>query len=293
MEVVRLKAEFLRLLKEDEEFRYAVAGLLGFREILDAIRSLQEQVAHNTEAIRALQEQVAHNTEAIRSLQEQVAHNTEAIRALQEQVARNTEAIRALQEQVAHNTEAIRALQEQVAEHSKAIRALQEQVAEHSKAIRALQEQVRSLQEQVARHSEVIERHSARIEELTRSIQALGARWGILAEKSFREAMKGVIERFFGGEVRRWTYHDSEGFVFGHPSTIEVDLLITDREHMLMEVKSSISRADVFELWRIGQLYEKLTGVRPRLAIISPFVRPEARKAAEELGIEVYTSLGL
>ena len=105
--------------------------------------------------------------------------------------------------------------------------------------------------------------------------------------------MKGVVERFFGGEVRRWTYYDSEGFVFGYPSTIEVDLLITDREHMLVEVKASISRADVFELWRIGQLYEKLTGVKPRLAIISPFVRSEARKAAEDLGIEVYTSLSL
>jgi len=34
MEAAQLKAEFLRLLKEDEEFRYAVAGLLGFREQL-------------------------------------------------------------------------------------------------------------------------------------------------------------------------------------------------------------------------------------------------------------------
>ncbi len=33
--------------------------------LLDAIRSLQEQVAHNTEAIRALQEQVARHSEVI------------------------------------------------------------------------------------------------------------------------------------------------------------------------------------------------------------------------------------
>ena len=85
-----------------------------------------------------------------------------------------------------------------------AIRSLQEQVAHNTEAIRALQEQV-------ARHSEVIERHSAGIEELARSIQALGARWGILAEESFKEAIKGVVERFFGRKVRRWTYYDSEG----------------------------------------------------------------------------------
>ena len=29
-----LKSELLRLLKEDEEFRYAVAGLIGLEEIL-------------------------------------------------------------------------------------------------------------------------------------------------------------------------------------------------------------------------------------------------------------------
>ena len=228
MELAQLKAELLRLLREDEEFRYAAAGLLGLREVLDAIRSLQEQVARNTEAIQALQEQV-------RDLQAQV-------RDLQEQV-------------------------------------------------RGLQEQMVSLQKQVARHSEVLERHSTRIEELARSIQALGARWGILAEESFRNVMKGVIERHFGGRVRRWTYYDAEGLVFGRPSLVEVDLLIRDEEHILMEVKSSISRADVLELWRVGQLYERLTGVKPRLAVVSPYVRDEARKAAEELGIEIYTSL--
>jgi len=29
-----LKKEFLRLLKEDEEFRHAVAGLIGYEELL-------------------------------------------------------------------------------------------------------------------------------------------------------------------------------------------------------------------------------------------------------------------
>ena len=77
MEVSELKAKLLELLKADEEFRYAVAGLLGLEEVLREIRALQEQVADNSRAIRALQEQV-------RSLQEQVAENTKAIRELRE-----------------------------------------------------------------------------------------------------------------------------------------------------------------------------------------------------------------
>jgi hypothetical protein len=34
MAVKELKSRMLRLLREDEEFRYAVAGLLGLEEIL-------------------------------------------------------------------------------------------------------------------------------------------------------------------------------------------------------------------------------------------------------------------
>ena len=237
MGLAELKARMLELLREDEEFRLAVAGLIGIGEVLKAIRALQEQVA---------------------GLQKQASENREAILALQEQVAENTKAIRALQGQVA-----------------------------------TLQEQVAALQKQVAHHSEVLTRHSVSVERLARSIEALGARWGLLAEGAFREAMAKLVERYFGGSVRSWTYYDEDGFVFGHPSVIEVDMVIKDREHILVEIKSSVSRADVFELWRIGQLYERVRGIKPRLAIVSPFVREKAKKVAKELGIEVYTSLPL
>lgn len=307
----KLKEEFLKLLEEDREFRYTVAGLIGLGEILEAIRDLQGQVLENIAATRklqgqmaALQEQVAENTKAIRSLQEQVvglqkqvAENTEAIRVLQGQMAVFQRQMTNLQEQVAENTKAIRALQEQVLENSRATKALQEQVLEHSKAIRELQEQVRSLQEQVMENSratralqEQMVEHSKRIEGLTRTVQALGARWGFIAEDAFREGMRGIIEEFFGGRVERWIYRDEEGFVFGHPSVVEVDVVVRDREHVLVEVKSSLSRADIYELWRKGRLYERVKGVKPRLVAVSPYVDERGRREAERLGIEVYTS---
>jgi len=230
-----LRAELLRLLEEDKEFRNAAMGLLGIREIL-------ERMEENTRAIRSLQEQVAEHSKVI-------AEHTEAIRALQDQV-----------------------------------RALQEQV-------RSLQEQVRALQEQVAEHSRVIAEHTGAIRDLQRTITALGARWGILAEEAFREAMEGIIVRNFGGKVGRWATYDEEGIVHGHPSVVEVDLLVTDREHILVEIKSSVSRADVYELWRSAKLYEKKTGIKPKLMIASPFVEPKARDAAKELGIEVYSGV--
>ncbi|PLJ78543.1 DUF3782 domain-containing protein [Infirmifilum sp. SLHALR2] len=265
-----LKAEILRLLEEDKEFRYSVAGLLGMREVL-------ERLDENTRAIRDLQRE-------IKALQEQVADNTKAIKALQEQVAEHSKAIKALQEQVAEHSKAIKALQEQVSENTKAIKALQEQVAEHSKAIKALQEQV-------AEHSKVIAEHTVAMRELQRTISALGARWGLMSEEAFRRAMADIL-RSFGERVEKWVSYDEEGFVYGHPSPVEADVVVRDEEHILVEVKSSVSRGDVYELWRIARLYEKKTGVKPKLVIVTPFADPKAQQAAQKLGVRVISGTG-
>jgi len=42
VETVELKKKILRLLREDEEFKLAVAGLLGFDTILNELKKLRE-----------------------------------------------------------------------------------------------------------------------------------------------------------------------------------------------------------------------------------------------------------
>ncbi len=290
----RLREEFLKLLREDEEFRYAVLGLLGLDEVLRVIKSLQEQVLK-------LQEQVSEHTRVIRMLQEQMSEHSRAIRSLQEQVSENTKAIKSLQEQV-------RSLQEQVAEHSKAIKSLQEQVRnlqeqvielqrevrEHSKAIKSLQEQVLKLQEEVKRHGEileghskVLEAHSRAIEKLASKIDALGTRWGIVTEETFREGIKYLIEDLIKlYKVDKWIHYDKEGFVYGYPSWIEVDVLIKDTEHILVEFKAHADKSDIGELYKIGLLYEKVNGIKPKLLMVASTIRKRAKELADKAGIE-------
>jgi len=235
----RLKEEFLKLLREDIEFRYAVAGLLGYEEIL-------RRIDRNTEAIRGLQEQVAEHSKAIRALQEQV-------RALQEQVTEHSRAIR---------------------EHSEAIRALQEQVARHGEILEGLQRQVIA--------------NTEAIKELTSSMRALGMRYGIYTERAFRESIKYLIEDLLREyRVERWEWVDREGIVYGHPSVIEVDVLIRDKEHILVEYKASADKADVGELIRKGKLYEKVTGIKPKLLLVAAAIRGRASELAKRAGVEI------
>jgi hypothetical protein len=52
----RLKSRILRLLKEDEEFRYAVAGLIGLEEILRRLDRHEEEIGRIWQEIAKLRE---------------------------------------------------------------------------------------------------------------------------------------------------------------------------------------------------------------------------------------------
>jgi len=238
--VSELKLKLLELLREDAEFRLAVAGAVGLTEVLAELKKLSAKTLRHTKAIKSLQEQVAHHSEVLE---------------------RHSKVLE---------------------EHTKAIKSLQEQVAHHSKI---LEEHIRAIQQ----HSEVLKRLSEAVQQHSRTLSAIGARWGVLAEEAFRDAMKSIIEKMFGGRAERWVYHDERGIVFGYPSWVEVDLVVRDGEHVLIEVKSSTSRGDIRELWAVGKLYEEVTGRKPRLAVVSPFIDRRGRELAEKLGIELYT----
>ena len=118
-------------------------------------------------------------------------------------------------------------------------------------------------------------------------MEALGARWGVLSENAFREGMRYIVEKYFGGYVSRWSYHDDDGFVYGVPSIVDVDVLIKDKKHILVEIKSRIDRSDVAIFKKKAELYKKINNVEPELVMISPYVTDSAIKLAEKLNIRI------
>ncbi len=120
-------------------------------------------------------------------------------------------------------------------------------------------------------------------------IGALGSRWGLRAESSFRDAIKGILEEDFPVKVERYKTMDEEGIVFGRPDQVELDLIIRNGSVTVAEIKSSISKGDVVTFLRKIQVYEKKEG-RPvkRKIIISPMVENAALEFAKESGLKVY-----
>jgi len=123
------------------------------------------------------------------------------------------------------------------------------------------------------------------------AIGALGARWGLASEASFRAALKGILEESFGVEVINVNEFDDEGTVFGVPDQVEIDIIVRNGELILCELKSSMSKSDIYTFERKVQYYQRRHGrTASRKIVISPMVRPEARPVAERLGIEVFGS---
>jgi len=246
---VDLKRELLRLLREDEEFRLAVAGLLGLDTVISELRKLREDFNRFVELEDRRWE------ENRRRWEENNKRWEENWRLWEENMKRWEENERRWQEAY--------------------------------RRFEAIEEELRRLRED---HNRLREDFNRAYADLSRRLDALGARWGIISEEAFREGMRGVVEKILGvAKVGRWVYYDSAGEVYGRPSVIEVDVVVKDGEHVLVEVKSSVSRGDIYEFWRISELYRRVTGATPRLVIISPYVDSKARELAESLGIEVYT----
>ncbi|MEM2617768.1 MAG: DUF3782 domain-containing protein, partial [Thermofilaceae archaeon] len=126
---------------------------------------------------------------------------------------------------------------------------------------------------------------------LNRRLDALGARWGVMAESAFREGLRALLEDL-GIRVEKWSAFDEEGRVYGYESVVELDVAVKDGELILVEVASHVKQSDVSTFKRKAEFYAEKTGRKPdKLIIVSPYVDESALRAAKQLGIEVYTSI--
>jgi len=134
------------------------------------------------------------------------------------------------------------------------------------------------------------ERLEGDLQQIKLSIGALGARWGLSAEKSFRSALAGILTESYGVTVLNVSFQDSEGKVFGRPDQVEMDIVVTNGVCMAIEIKSSVDKQAVYLFDRKVQVYsEREDRTVNRKIVISPMVDSRAFRVAKELGIEVFT----
>ena len=122
------------------------------------------------------------------------------------------------------------------------------------------------------------------------TLGALGARWGLHSEAAFRNALAGILKEFSDVKVLNVNEYDHEGVVFGRPDQVELDVVIKNGLLMVCEIKSSMSKSEMYTFEKKVRFYEQKQGsTAHRMIVISPMVDPYALPVAEKLGIEVYS----
>ena len=126
---------------------------------------------------------------------------------------------------------------------------------------------------------------------LDMKLTAIGARWGLMAEGTFRAGLKTIIEDL-GYVVENVVFFDDEGYVFLEPSQIEIDIIIKDGRKIAVEIKSSVSEGDVSAFERKVKFYEKKFNIKiDKKIILTPFANSKAIEIAKSLGIEIVEEL--
>jgi len=189
-----------------------------------------------------------------------------------------------------------------IAELAQAQKRTEERIEELAQAQKRTEERMGKLEDAVTRLAEAQARTEERVEDLFQiqkrfekhfdmQIGALGSRWGLKTEESFRAAAEGILGEDFGLHVGRYLAYDEQGEVFGRPDQIEIDLLIRDGKTTAIEIKSSMSKYDVYAFDKKVSFYEKCNKVKvDRKLIITPMLDPRATELVKTLGMKVYTS---
>jgi len=293
-----IRQELPLVLRQDREFREWVRSLMQeqyadkvetesrFDRLLDELRRDREENTRKWEAnqqeLRAMREEQERKWEA----------NQQELRIMREEQERKWEAnqqeLRAMREEQERKWEEQNRKWEANQQELRAMREEQERKWEEQN--RKWEEQNRKWEENTARLDRILDTIEAQARKHDQGIGALGARWGMQAEQSFRNGLKGILERSFGVEVLNVTEYDDAGEVFGHPDQVELDLIIFNGTLILCEIKSSMSKSDMYAFERKVAYYEKHHGRKAdRKLVISPMVDPKAQEIAQKLGIEVYS----
>jgi hypothetical protein len=155
---------------------------------------------------------------------------------------------------------------------------------------RKWEEQNKKWEENNKRFYEVHEEIMKMADKLDRKLSAIGARWGMQSEMAFRNALAGILEENFGVKVLNIREYDDTGEVFGRPDQVELDIIIKNGMLIICELKSSMSKGDMYAFERKVRFYEKRHQRKAdSLIVISPIVDDKAMSVARELGIRVYS----
>jgi len=252
LDVVELKKRVIELLREDEEFRLAVAGLLGLDAILLELKRLREDFNRFIELEEKRWEENRLRWEENNRRWEELNERWE------ENNKRWEENWRRWEEQ-------------------------EKRWEENSRRWEEARKRFEAIEAELARLSKAVA-------EIGIVLGSIGRRWGKDLERAVLEIYRHALEErgIEPGKVEKFVYVDSEGKYYKRGARIEVDVYVHDERLYLIEVKSHAEYEDVEWFHDLSKIVEKVLGKgADKLILVAVHIDEEALERARELGMDV------
>lgn len=172
----------------------------------------------------------------------------------------------ATKEDIARIEERLGALEERVEALEKRVQSVEQKMATKEDLERFVSK--KDLEEFAAKYLERLKEIFVTREEFEKftkwirvRFDALGARWGVGSEEAFREGVRELLKHA-GFAAERWAYYDADGYVYGYPAEVELDVVVHDGKTIVLEITSTLKRGDLPVVKRKAELYERATGRR-------------------------------
>ncbi len=240
------KREFLKLLEEDEEFRYAVAAKIGLLKIFEKLEQ------HDRKFNEILERLDRHEAE-IKKIWEKLEQHDRKFNEILERLDRHEKIL------IRHGEE-IKGIWGEIKKIWHEIRKIWEKLEQHDRKFDEIHEEIKRIWEELRRHREILDKH-------TSMLGALGSDIGALTEATLSRFVRDdlVDEIKLSGEkismIRRMYMVDE----------YEVDLYIEcERKIYVVEVKTRPGIKNIERLVRVRDYLMSKTekSIEPILATL-------------------------
>jgi hypothetical protein len=261
-----LKSKILELLKKDEEFRYAVAGLIGLDRILDELKKLREDFN------KLYEKSLEHDKRF-----EEINRRFEAIEG---KLLEHDKRFEAIEKKLLEHDKRFESIEKKLLEHDKRLEAIERKLLEHDKRFEAIEKKL-------LEHDKKFEELSRRLDRVERRLNRVELELGALNEAFFSRSLWEDLREEIKASGEKVVMRKRNARIDDE----DIDLLIvTDKKVYVVEVKIKPKHGDVGRLLAKADLVRKHYRDKKVVTILTgTMIDSEVEEYAREKGVRVYS----
>jgi len=250
-------------------------------ETLERLATTQERTDQKFQSLAEAQEHTDQKVSRLDEALERLATSQESLAEAQKRTEKQFQSLAEAQERT---DQKVSRLDEALESLAAAQERTEKQVQRLAKALERTDQRVQNLEEALERTDQRVqslaEAQKDGFKSLSDQITALGGRWGIYNEGTFRSTIKRLMRDVEGTVVE-------EGFYGGR----QVDVIIRNGEHVMLEITSRMHSKDIAKLYGSADDYRDRTGVEPKLMVATSYVAPSLMRKLMKLErpIEIFS----